>query len=87
MTDEVIDPTYEELANPSYFKELKIKAVIIFDDAGNYFIHGVGGATAGEMFKAMLPLWEFNPEREAVHAIELDLNVPNINLAHTPHVK
>lgn len=56
-------------------KTLQIKAVII-TDGESYFIHGVSGETPPDMFRAMAPLWSFDPSRENVHYIEVEVTIP-----------
>lgn len=57
-------------------KTLKIKAVIL-TDGDNYFIHGSNDETSKEMFKAMTPIWTFDPFNETAHFVELTVTVPD----------
>ena len=59
---------------------MKIKAVIM-TDGEHYFIHGTSDETPAEMFKAMHPIWSFDPERETVHFVELKVNLPTNSLS------
>lgn len=57
-------------------KTLQIKAVIITDGT-TYFIHGVSGETPSDLFKAMHPLWNMDPEKETVHFVDFEMNLPD----------
>jgi hypothetical protein len=56
-------------------KLLKVKAVV-FTDGEKYFIHGASDETPQEMFKTALPLWEFDPSKETVHYVEIEVKIP-----------
>ena len=60
-------------------KTIKVKAVII-TDGSDYLIHGASNETPQEMFKAITPLWSFNPQTEMVHYVELEVNVPELDI-------
>lgn len=57
-------------------KTLQVKAVIITDGEG-YFIHGTHGEAPDAMFKAMSPLWGFDPSKETAHYVELTVTLPD----------
>lgn len=57
-------------------KTLMIRAVIACDAAGNYIIHGASDESPSDMFKAIAPIWQFDPSQETVHYIEIPVNVP-----------
>lgn len=56
-------------------RTLQIRAVII-TDGESYFIHGVSGESASEMFKKMHPLWFMDPSKETVHYVEIPIQLP-----------
>lgn len=60
-------------------KKLSIKAVILSDKEGNYLIHGSNAESTEEMFKAMQPIWHFDPSKETAHAIEFPVEVPELS--------
>lgn len=60
---------------------MKIKAVIL-TDGEHYMIHGSDTETSTEMFKAMQPIWSFDPATEKAHFVELEValeGVANVN--------
>jgi hypothetical protein len=57
-------------------KTLKIKAVLL-TDGEHYFIHGSDSEDASTMFKAMLPIWNFDPSKETAHVVEVVVTVPS----------
>lgn len=60
-------------------KIIKVKAVVMRDATGeHWFIHGASDEDPSAMFKAMAPLWGFNPAEEAVHYVEFELTVPEM---------
>jgi hypothetical protein len=59
-------------------KSLSIKAVILSDKEGNYLIHGSNAENHEEMFKAMQPIWHFDPSKETAHIIEFPVEVPEL---------
>jgi len=64
-----------------------VKAVIVYDDDGNCMIHGSSKDEPEVLFKEIAPdLWTFNPLKEAVHAIELEFEVPRVDSAMKPKV-
>ena len=58
-------------------KTLRVKAVIM-TDGEHYFIHGASDETPDKMFKAMHPIWDFDPSKETVHYVELDVEIPEL---------
>jgi hypothetical protein len=59
-------------------KSLSIKAVILSDKEGNYVVHGSNVESTEEMFKAMQPIWHFDPSKEVAHVIEFSAEVPEL---------
>lgn len=55
-------------------RELKIKAVVI-TDGEHYIMHGTDTSTPAEMFKAMAPVWNFDPSRETAHFVEVTVKL------------
>jgi hypothetical protein len=58
-------------------RNLTIKAVVI-TDGDNYFIHGSNTETSAEMFKAMSPIWKFDPSTETAHFVEIEITLPEL---------
>lgn len=56
---------------------LKIKAVVL-TNGEHYFIHGSDEESSGDMFKAMQPIWAFDPATETAHFIELEVTLPEM---------
>lgn len=56
------------------------KAVIIYDDQGNYLIHGSNDGTPEDFFKKMQPLWDLNPAIETARYVTFQLSLPEIAL-------
>jgi tricorn protease-like protein len=56
--------------------KLHIKAIVMTDGT-NYFIHGASDETPPEMFAKMAPIWQFDPQKETVHYVELDVELPD----------
>lgn len=59
---------------------LTVKAVVLVDDKGGYMIHGSNVETSLEMFKAMQPIWSFDPASEKAHYVEIDIMLPDAPL-------
>jgi hypothetical protein len=57
-------------------KTLAIKAVVLTDGT-DYLIHGSSDETSDQMFKAMMPLWGFDPAKETAHWVELTVTIPD----------
>lgn len=58
-------------------KSLTVKAVIITDGT-TYMIHGSSEETSEAMFKAMSPIWHFDPAKEIAHFIEVEVALPEL---------
>jgi hypothetical protein len=58
---------------------MKIKAVIL-TDGEHYFIHGSDSETSAEMFKAMQPIWAYDPATESAHFVELEVAIPDFEV-------
>jgi hypothetical protein len=56
-------------------KKLEVKAIIITDGV-RYFIHGCDAETPIKAFKAMTSMWEFDPSKEEVHCVRIELAIP-----------
>jgi hypothetical protein len=56
-------------------RTLLIRAVVL-TDGEKYLVHGSDSETPQEMFKAMQPIWDFDPRRETAHFVELTVHVP-----------
>lgn len=69
---DIVDP----LRDMWGYKDLTIKFIIIYDDEGNYVIHGQSNVSVEEMFSAMKPLWNLDPSKETVNYIELNTKIP-----------
>lgn len=54
---------------------MKIQAVIIMS-GDDYVIHGSAKQKAPEMFKSLLPLWDFDPITDTAHFVEVDVELP-----------
>lgn len=64
-----------------------VKALIVYDDQGNYFIHGTSKDEASTMFKSMVPaMWDFDPAKELVQEIIIDLELPRVDGIMKPKV-
>lgn len=55
---------------------LRVRAVIAYDDAGHFIIHGSESETPEQMAKAIQPIWDHNPCTESIDYIEFDMLVP-----------
>jgi len=77
---DALDELVEQNAQPvvPLTQVILVKAVIVYDDQGSYFIHGTSKDDASTMFKAMAPIWGFDPSKELAHEIELELEVATI---------
>ncbi len=60
---------------------LKIKAVVLTDGT-NYLIHGANDETPEDMFKAMTPIWHFDPSKETSHYVELNVELPELEISN-----
>lgn len=60
-------------------KKVPIRACIIFDNNGNYFIHGSNSETPQEMFKAMVSLWTMDPSKESIAFVEFSAYLPDLD--------
>lgn len=58
-------------------RQMRIKAVIV-TDGSKYLIHGSSDQTSQEMFKALSPLWGFDPATETAHFVELEVTLPEL---------
>ena len=56
-------------------RTLRVKAVIV-TDGENYLIHGSNEEKPDAMFKAIAPLWGFDPSIETAHYVELEVSLP-----------
>jgi len=56
-------------------KKVKVRAVIIHGPNG-YTMHGSHDLLASDMFKMLSGVWTFNPEKETVHYVEVDVKLP-----------
>lgn len=65
-------------------RTLKVKAVILTDATGAYLIHGSSDETPEEMFRAIGPLWQFDPSQETVNFIEMDVILPDLKDLNVP---
>lgn len=64
-------------------RKLTIKAVVV-TDGENYLIHGSNEEAPSEMFKAIAPIWSFNPATETAHFIEMEVSLPEFEDRITP---
>lgn len=64
-------------------KTVSVKAIII-TNGDYYFLHGVSGESATSMFKTMMPLWTFDPSKETVHCIEIEVKIPEFEDTSAP---
>jgi len=67
-------------------KTLLIKAVVL-TDGEHYLIHGTDSESPEEMFKAMFPIWTFDPSKETAHFVELSVNLPELEKPHVTEVE
>ncbi len=67
-------------------KTLLIKAVVL-TDGEHYLIHGSDSESPEDMFKAMAPIWAFDPSKETVHFVELSVNLPELEKPHVTEVE
>ncbi len=65
-------------------KKVIVQAVIVVDDKGNYLIHGNNDQKPEEMFKAIAPLWDFNPSTETAHYVAVEIALPEFEDKVTP---
>lgn len=76
-----------DIQDPWYgYQPFTLKFVVIFDDYGNYTIHGNSTQNSGEMFKAMSPLWDFDPKTEMAQFMEIEAKLPRISKIKKPYV-
>ena len=64
------------MSDEPLYRDVKLNVVIVYDDEGNYVVHGNNTGTPAELFKAVGPLWAFDPSSEHVIYRELDLTIP-----------
>ena len=64
-------------------RKLTIKAVVV-TDGENYLIHGSNEEAPPEMFKAIAPIWGFDPSKETAHFIEMEVSLPEFEDRITP---
>jgi hypothetical protein len=55
-------------------RTLKVKAVLVTDGT-HFLIHGSDVESPSEMFKAMAPIWSFDPSKESAHYFEWEINI------------
>ena len=67
-------------------RNLTVRAVIIYDDNGNYVIHGSSTGTPSDLYKAVAPLWDFNPCNETIRYVEIPMAVPAVEAAEQVRV-
>lgn len=58
--------------------QMPVKMVLIYNDNGDYIIHGCNSESPQAMFKALTGLWPLDPAVESVRFLELTLTVPEI---------
>lgn len=56
-------------------KKVKVRAVVIHGPNG-YTMHGSHDLTASDMFKMLSGVWKFDPEKETVHYVEVEVKLP-----------
>lgn len=61
-------------------KTLRVRAVIAYNDDGNFIIHGSDAETPEAMAKAIQPIWQHDPSQENIDYIEFDVLVPVVAL-------
>jgi hypothetical protein len=66
-------------------KNFMVQAVIIYDDKGNYLIHGSNDGTPADLLKKMQPLWDINPLTETARYVTFQMSVPEV--ASLPSVR
>lgn len=81
QSDRVI-PRLAETVHPR--KPVMVRACIVYDNEGNYFIHGSNSETPQEMFKAMSSLWTMQPDKEAVNFVEFQAWLPDLDKIAKP---
>lgn len=69
------------------YKTILVKAVIAFDNEGNYLIHGSSDETYAQMRKAIEPIWDLNPETEMMQVVEFEMQVPDLEIVNKPRIK
>lgn len=67
-------------------KTIKIRALIAYNDQGEYIIHGSQDESYEQMAKAIAPIWHFDPSSEVIQHIEFDVSVPNLEMIERPFV-
>lgn len=63
-------------------RKMRLKAVVL-TDGENYIIHGSNEESAAEMFKALQPIWGFDPASEMAHFIEFEVTLPDMEKVET----
>jgi hypothetical protein len=56
--------------------EVLLKFIVVFDDNGDYMIHGSSNEAPEEMFKAIAPIWQFDPSKESVRYVTMEAKLP-----------
>ncbi len=69
------------------YKTIKVRAVIAFDNEGNYLIHGSNDESFQDMAKAIAPIWVFDPANEMIQHIEFEMEVPDLDIVNRPRIK
>src|SRR5690349_4595334 len=77
--EDAIDETAAEADRNTVI--LPVKAVIIYDEKGNYVVHADNNSTTEAMFKRLTDgsnsLWTFNPNNDRAEVIDLTLKIVN----------
>jgi hypothetical protein len=58
---------------------LPVKLVLIYDEEGNYIVHGCNSESPQDMFTAVSGLWPLDPQKETVRFLETTLIVPKLS--------
>lgn len=67
-------------------RAMKIKVVMVYDDMGNYLLHGASNQEPAEMLKAVQSLWTIQPDNEYMCCFEFTVNVPVVDRLPLPYV-
>lgn len=68
--------TFEDNVELVSSTDMPVRVVILYNDKGDYVIHGSNVGTPADLFKAVSALWFFDPSKEGVHYAEFELDVP-----------
>lgn len=87
ITEEAVAAEKAGISEDWGFKTVKVKAVVAFDNEGNFVIHGSSDQDYKQMRAAIATIWEHDPENELIQTIEFDMRLPDLDLILKPQIK